>query len=122
MLKHEHLLIRAEVANPPSSLASTERWLNTLIDDLGMEVMIGPFGEYSTLEGNEGLTIGACITTSHIMMHVWDRCEPAVLQLDVYSCREVDPSTVMTALEKFMPTKVEYKFLDRENGFLEISC
>lgn len=121
MLKHEHLLIRSEVANAPCGIEYTERWMRTLVDDLGMEIMIGPFGEYSTLEGNEGLTMGVCITTSHIMLHVWDRCTPAIVQLDVYSCKAVDKNVVMKALSAFHPINTEYKFLDRENGFAEIS-
>jgi S-adenosylmethionine/arginine decarboxylase-like enzyme len=72
------------------------------------------------MEGNRGLTAFAIIETSHIAMHIWDEVSPALCQLDVYTCSEMDPNQVLPFLEVMEPTKVEYKFLDRESKFEEI--
>jgi S-adenosylmethionine/arginine decarboxylase-like enzyme len=53
-------------------------------------------------------------------MHIWDEVSPALCQLDVYTCSEMDPNQVLPFLEVMEPTKVEYKFLDRESKFEEI--
>ena len=39
---------------------------------------------------------------------------PALIQLDVYTCGELDKDKVFDALERWDPVKVEYKYLDRE--------
>ena len=42
---------------------------------------------------------------------------PYLLQLDVYSCKEFDEQIIFKELAIFNPTKIDYKFLDRENNF-----
>ena len=119
-LAHEHLIIRAEINNPPKDPAFINDWLASLVDGLGMKIMMGPFSAYSEMEGNRGLT-GACIIeTSHIVLHVWDECNPGMMQLDVYSCAPVDRELVMNCIEQFEPTHVDYKFLDRASKFLQM--
>ena len=56
------------------------------------------------------------IETSHVAIHVWDECKPALIQLDVYTCGPLDIQKVFDALQQFEPEKVEYKFLDREKN------
>jgi S-adenosylmethionine/arginine decarboxylase-like enzyme len=75
---------------------------------------MGPFSVYSNMVGNQGLTAVTIIETSHIAMHVWDDCEPALMQMDVYTCSTLDINDVFKVLEQFEPTKVEYKYIDRE--------
>ena len=60
------------------------------------------------------------IETSHIVMHTWDESVPANVQLDVYTCAEFDTKIVFKWLEQFNPTKIDYKYLDREHGLKEI--
>ena len=38
------------------------------------------------MPGNRGVTAFAIIETSHIAMHIWDEPNPALVQLDVYTC------------------------------------
>jgi S-adenosylmethionine/arginine decarboxylase-like enzyme len=117
---HKHLIIRAEVGNPLKEEQLAIDWMNKLVDKIGMKVMMGPFAKYLNVVGNRGLTAIAIIETSHIALHVWDEDEPALLQLDVYTCGPLDPYDVVEALREFHPVKIEMKYLDRENKLIEL--
>jgi len=117
---HKHLIIRAEVGNPLKDEQLAIDWMNKLVDKIGMKVMMGPFAKYLNVEGNRGLTAIAIIETNHIALHVWDEDKPALLQLDVYTCGPLDPYDVVEALREFHPTKIEMKYLDRENKLIEL--
>ena len=119
-LVHKHLIVRAEVTNPPTDKQTTIRWMETLISSIGMKVMMGPFANYLDVAGNRGLTAVAIIETSHIALHVWDEVSPGLLQLDVYTCGTLDPQLVVNAIQEFNPVKVEMKYLDRENNLTEL--
>ena len=83
--------------------------------------MYGPVASYSKMPGNKGLTAFAIIETSHIAMHIWDETNPALVQLDVYTCGPFEPQSVLDLLQELKPTKVEFKYLDREKGFTELT-
>ena len=121
LLVHKHLIIRAEAISPPMDEEFLRRWLEKFISEIGMKVMMGPYVKYSNMVGNRGITGAAIIETSHIVMHVWDEPNPALLQFDVYSCGEFDPETICNKIKKdFNTTKIEYKFLDREHDLKEL--
>ena len=121
LLVHKHLIVRAEAVSPPMDEEFLRRWLEKFIEEIGMKVMMGPYVKYSNIVGNRGITGAAIIETSHIVMHVWDEPDPALLQFDVYSCGEFDPETICNKIKKdFNTTKIEYKFLDREHDLKEI--
>ena len=82
--------------------------------DIGMKIMFGPEVRYVRKEGNEGLTAVAIIETSHVALHVWDKQDPPLLQLDVSTCGPFKPEVVLKAIREFMPTKLQWKYLDRE--------
>ena len=113
---HKHLLIRAEVKNPPKENDDVRlvNWMRYLIQDIDMKLLFGPITRYVDVEGNEGLTAIAMIETSHIAMHIWEKEDPPLLQLDVYTCGPFVPGTVLKALREFNPVKIRWKFLDRE--------
>ena len=90
--------------------------MRNLVDAIGMNILMGPYAIYSDMVGNQGLTAVTIIETSHIAIHVWDECEPALMQMDVYTCSTLDINDVFKAIEEFKPTKIEYKFIDREKG------
>jgi S-adenosylmethionine/arginine decarboxylase-like enzyme len=86
------------------------------------EILIGPFAKYLDIPGNRGLTVAAIIETSHIVIHTWDELNPAMIQLDVYSCGEFDEHDICKKIAKdFELTKIEYKYLNRETGLSDIS-
>jgi S-adenosylmethionine/arginine decarboxylase-like enzyme len=116
ILEHKHLIVRAELNNPPYNAADIKIWMRHLVDKIGMNILMGPYAIYSDMEGNQGLTAVTIIETSHIAMHVWDEEEPALMQLDVYTCSQLNIDDVFEAIKEFEPVKVEYKYIDREYG------
>jgi S-adenosylmethionine/arginine decarboxylase-like enzyme len=121
LLIHKHLIVRAEVNNPPKDVDQLTEWLKDFIASINMKIMLGPYVAYCNNEGNRGITGVAVIETSHIAMHVWDEPVPALMQLDVYSCAEFNPYLIADKLKKdFDVVKLDYKFLNRETGLKPI--
>jgi len=114
ILEHKHLIVRAELNNPPKCTAAIDLWMKRLVEQIDMKILMGPYSVYSAMVGNQGLTAVTIIETSHIAMHVWDEVDPALMQLDVYTCSTLNIEDVFKALEQFEPVKVEYKYIDRE--------
>ena len=120
--RHQHLIVRAEVNRPPgeNDLEMVCAWMSSLIKSIGMKELAAPRARYCPVEGNRGLTADAIIETSHCCLHTWDECVPAVFQFDLYTCSELNVDDVFKALQVYEPTKVEYKFLDREHDLVLI--
>jgi S-adenosylmethionine/arginine decarboxylase-like enzyme len=120
LLVHKHLIVRAESKRPPKDEEHITDWMRDFVDSIGMKVLMGPYAKY--LDGNKGLTVAAIIETSHIVMHTWDEPVPALIQFDVYSCGEFDENDICKKISKdFELTKIEYKYLNRETGLMDIS-
>ena len=115
------VIVRAEVVKPPQNPEIATDWFLALIKNLKMEVLLGPYVVYHPEVGNRGLTGIAAIKTSSITLHCWDEPSPAILQLDIYTCGCLELEVVWQALEEFLPTKISYKFIDREYDLKEIS-
>ena len=115
ILEHKHLIIRAELKNPPKCVEAIQDWMKLLVDKIGMKILMGPYAVYSDMVGNQGLTAITIIETIHIAMHVWDEVDPALMQLDVYTCSALNVDDVFLALSDFMPVNVEFKYIDREH-------
>ena len=121
VLVHKHLIIRAEAVSPPMEVPHLTDWLHNFIDFINMKVLMGPYVVYHDVPGNRGITGAAIIETSHIVMHVWDEPSPALMQFDVYSCGEFDPEKICRLIQRdFDITKIDYKFLDRENDLTDV--
>ena len=118
LLVHHHLVVRAELAAPPTDPIYITEWKRNLVEAIGMRILMGPYATYSDMVGNRGLTVATVIETSHIVLHVWDEESPGIMQLDVYSCAEFDKNTIFKAIEEFEPTHIDYKFLDRTDDFI----
>lgn len=119
-LVHKHVIIRAEVLNPPTDENLVSENVRVLIENIGMKILMGPYAKYCDMIGNRGLTVATIIETSHIVMHTWDEFDPAIVQLDVYTCGPFDPATVFAWLEQYNVTKIDYKYIDREFDLHEI--
>ena len=119
-IEHKHLVVRAEIQKPIFDEPVAMEFITKLIEKINMKVMHGPVAKYCRVEGNKGMTAFAIIETSHIAMHIWDESWPAVAQLDVYSCSDFEPDTVFEHLQQLDPLKIDYKFLNRKDGFTEI--
>tara|TARA_B100000989_G_scaffold187790_1_gene141379 strand:+ start:920 stop:1345 length:426 start_codon:yes stop_codon:yes gene_type:complete len=114
LLEHKHIIIRAEVLDPPRVEKSASEQVENLINNIGMKIMMGPYAKYCHMEGNRGLTVATIIETSHIVLHSWDEVSPALMQLDVYTCSHLDPRLVFKWMEQYNPVKIEHKYIDRE--------
>ena len=122
ILVHKHLLLKAEVNKPIVNVKLATLFLERLISAINMKIMFGPVARYCSMKGNKGVTAMAIIETSHVVMHIWDEVKPALIQLDVYSCAEMNPNKIIDIIKNELEaTNIEYKFLDRENNFKEIS-
>ena len=120
MLEHKHLLIRAEVKKPLTTEVDTINWLKNLVSKINMNILAGPYASKVSKKGNKGLSGVVIIDTSHIAIHTWDESDPALIQLDVYSCKHFKKSDVVECLEKLQPVTIDYKYFDRETNFKEI--
>lgn len=120
-LEHKHLIVRAEVLDPPRDEKQTSEHITNLIERIGMKILMGPYAKYVNMEGNRGLTIATIIETSHVVMHTWDETDPAIIQLDVYTCGPLEPQIVIDWLNQYQPVKIDHKYLDREFDIKELS-
>ncbi len=119
-LVHKHLLIKAEVQNPPKDEEQTISWMKKLINKINMNILAGPYSSRVSKKGNKGLSGVAIIDTSHISIHKWDEKNHTLIKLNVYSCKEFKKSDVIDCLDEFKPVTVEYKYFDRETNFIEV--
>ena len=123
VIKHKHLIIRAETKKTPQDPKWLHSWLVQVVSDIGMDICQGPITAYVDVPGNKGLTGVVIIETSHIAVHIWDEVNPGLLQMDVYSCADFDPQEIFDKIEEaFEPVKLEYKFLDREKSLTTIEA
>lgn len=119
MLQHKHIIIRAEVKQPPQDIRKVKKWLRKLVKAIGMRPLGRPTAVYVNKEENKGITAVQCIETSHIALHCWDEVSPAIVQLDVYTCGTLDKEIVLLFLDEFDPVKVDHAIIDRAN-FIDI--
>ena len=95
--------------------------MKDFIASINMKILMGPYVKYCEMEGNRGITGIAVIETSHITIHVWDEPNPALMQIDVYSCAEFDPYKIADKIKAdFDVVKIDYKYLNRETGLKPI--
>jgi S-adenosylmethionine/arginine decarboxylase-like enzyme len=120
-LKHEHLLVQARVKKPIVDTEIAKKWISDLVEKVDMVIAAGPIASYVESENNMGITCCVCIQTSHMSLHIWDQIDPPLVQFDLYSCSTIDLDIVWKHLLVMEPDIIEYKFLDRQNGFETIS-
>ena len=121
LLVHKHLIVRAEVSRPPMDEEQLTEWMKEFVESINMKIFMGPYVKYCSMPGNRGITAVAIIETSHIAMHIWDEVNPALMQVDVYSCGEFDVEKICNKIKKDFDTKkIEYKFLNRETGLVDL--
>ena len=121
--QHKHLIVRADIGWCPQEedLNKISDWIRSLTKKIDMKLLAGPYTTYVNEKGNKGMTSVAIIETSHIALHIWDEVSPGLMQLDVYSCADFNPSDVFDKVnELFQTIKMEYKFLDREKELVEV--
>lgn len=111
---HQHLIIRGHSTNPITDPEISNQFLLDLVDHIGMVPATKPQSKYITTPGNEGLTGGINVCTSHICFHVWDI--NGLFMIDVYSCTCFDIlDTVRFIQNKWSLDDIRYLVLDRED-------
>jgi len=123
VLEHEHLLLRCQVKNTSKvrDLHFIRNWMTSLIESIGMTVLIPPLAKYCDLPNNKGVTALAGLTTSHLAIHFWDENPDldATIQFDCYSCQTFSIQTVLDQLNVFTITsEVECAYIHRNENFV----
>lgn len=122
ILKHKHLLVRAEIRRKMFETDKVNEWMRDFIEKIGMNLLIGPYSAYEDTPGNRGITTVVALTTSHAALHIWDEVDPGLLEFDLYSCKEFDLDLVLREIDLFFDVvRMEYMFLDREHNLHIIS-
>ena len=122
-IEHKHLIVRAEVDNPPTDPEYIKKWVATLVKKIGMKLLplpANPIAGYVDTPGNRGATCVAIIETSHVALHVWDEARPALFQLDVYTCSALELIDVFDHMTEFGVRSKSVLFIDRERGIKKV--
>ena len=85
-----------------------------------MNILSGPHVAYVEKTGNRGLTGVAIIETSHVAVHIWDETNPALVQLDFYTCGTLDKDAIIKAIGPWGVVKHSFLVLDREEDFITL--
>lgn len=114
-IEHKHLIIRCNVNKPFTDVEKTKDWLRRLVNAIGMKLCKsgGPHVDYVESEGNNGIAGIAMIETSHVSIHCWDKQEPSLAQVDVYSCANFNPQRVIAYVMEMQPISMHCMMLDR---------
>ena len=143
MIQHKHIILRATVKNPITDPKHAVEWFNEMVEEIGMKklkldedhiqftfmeghgeflykVPQNPICGYVETPGNRGLTIVGIIETSHIAMHIWDEQDPALVQLDVYTCSDLPKYKIIKKLDEMKPVNVEWEIYDREHKLSKV--
>jgi S-adenosylmethionine/arginine decarboxylase-like enzyme len=117
MVEHKHMLIRADVNKPLVDVEVTKDWLLRLVKAIGMKVCKsgGPHVDYVEAEGNCGIAGMVMIETSHVSVHCWDKQNPPLAQIDIYSCAVYDPDVVLEFVRELEPSFMDYLIVDRKS-------
>jgi S-adenosylmethionine/arginine decarboxylase-like enzyme len=112
---HKHLIVKAFINEPPVSTVVLDNWLASVVRKVHMKTLMGPFSTYLYTTGNRGMTGVVVIETSHCSIHIWDEVSPALVQMDLYSCKDFNPDDVIKLLKQFDLVSEEHLVIDRNN-------
>jgi S-adenosylmethionine/arginine decarboxylase-like enzyme len=113
--EHKHVIVRAYVKNPPINASALSEWCTDVITSVGMKCIGGPLVVHSDMEGNAGYTAVAILDFSHLAIHSWDEISPALIEFDLFSCKNFDIETVLTKLNEFGIVSYSTLIVDRDD-------
>ena len=118
MALHNQLLVNGFTDTPPTDELFIKQWMESLVKEINMKIIQGPYTAYVTKEGNRGLTAIVMIETSHIALHVWDEEDPGLIQFDLYTCSTLPVEDVLKNLENNLGLKdYQHIVIERADGF-----
>ncbi len=106
-MEHKHLIIRAEIENPPKDQKAVEEWILTLGD-----------GELCAETTDDGVVSVVISGTTLVSARFW-YSDPTLLQMDVYAA-EINPTDVFDKIEPFGVVTKSFLFLDRKENIHQI--
>lgn len=113
-MEHKHLLVNATFKSSPfQSVSFAESWIRSIVSKIDMGLLYQPIAVRCDDIHNEGISAFCLITTSHIALHSWDKVEPNLVQLDIYSCKDFSKELILDEFKKFSPLYLGCKYLDR---------
>ena len=113
--QHKQVIIRAYVNNPPTEREQLSEWCRQVISTVGMKVIGGPLTVYSDMDGNKGFTSVAILDFSHLAIHTWDEISPALIEFDLFSCKDFDSQDVVNMLNQFDIVSYSVMSVDRDH-------
>ena len=114
---HYHLILRLELEDIPSTGESLIEFVEELADEIGMKIVYGPKAVHLPYPETEGWSCIAVITSSHISVHTWNKTEPPLMQLDIFSCNGFSRKKVEDYINrKFQVNKMSEIFIDRTSA------
>lgn len=121
---HLHLMVRAEIVNPPgvNDVKAVDTFMTNLVSHVRMRVLSPAVTLWCDEPGNEGITSSILLTTSNSVIHIWNYEDgTGLLEFDLYSCAFFTPEEVTGFIKThFSVTKMRYKFIDREHDLVDI--
>jgi S-adenosylmethionine/arginine decarboxylase-like enzyme len=116
MINHYHLIVKFNTNNPIVSPKKLKVFLLQLVKHIKMKVLLLPAVKRVGDIGNEGLSGVILIKTSHISCHIWDKFDPPLVHMDIYSCKKFDISKALAFIKKYMKAyNIKYVFLNRDD-------
>ena len=119
-LNHKHLILKG-IMTEVLTINKVKNVIDDLVDNLDMKYVksmpVNPMVAYEPNE-NCGVTGVGIITTSHIIIHTWDGTK--YFQVDIYSCKDFNPSQVINLLKLHNLNSKEGKLLDRNEKIKDL--
>lgn len=120
MLEHKHLIIKGDTLAKFTS-DNVRELLTDLVVELDMELIQSMEGSNPNVGFQDGADCGvtgcALITTSHIVLHTWDKTMD--FQMDIYSCKKFDPKAIIEWLAIRGLLTNEKRFFDRSYQIID---
>lgn len=122
---HLHLMVRAEIVNPPgvNDVKAVDIFMTKLVDHVRMKVLSPAVTLWCDEPGNEGITSSILLTTSNSVVHIWNYEDgTGLFEFDLYSCAPFTAEEVIDYIKThFDVTKLAHKFIDRSLDLVDIS-
>ena len=113
--EHKHIIIRAYVNNPPKDSSLLSKWCKEVVEQVGMKVIGGPLVVYGDMPGNSGYTAVTILDFSHLALHSWDEISPALIEFDLFSCKDFDVNIILNKMNEFDIVSYSTLVVDRDD-------
>jgi S-adenosylmethionine/arginine decarboxylase-like enzyme len=114
---HYHLIIRLELEEMPDKAEDLTSFVDELANEIGMKIVYGPKAIHLPYPETEGWSCFAIITSSHISVHTWNKSDPPLMQVDIFSCNAFSKKKVIDFVNSTLKVKnIKEVFIDRTSA------